>query len=385
MKSTRARSRVALSASLLVVTAAVSCSPVPAVPAGPKVRLAPAPEVLFARATAPRAFRLPKDHGPHFEFQTEWWYYTGNVSSADGRRFGFQLTFFRRGLSPGPPPSSGLATNQIYFAHFALTDVAARSHRSAERFSRGAAGLAGADARPFRVWLEDWKVESRNADGSSLHVRARDGGMLLDLELEARKPLVAHGDRGVSPKSDEPGNASYYVGYTRLAARGRIASNGEPVAAAGEAWFDHEWSTSALGPQAVGWDWWSLQLDDDRELMFFVIRRADGSAETASGGTLVARDGTTRRLRRDDVAVKVLERWTSPESRAEYPARWWLQVPSEGLALEISPRVSDQEMRTSFTYWEGAVQVEGVSRGRRVAGQGYVELTGYVRSMQGVF
>jgi predicted secreted hydrolase len=385
VKTNRARWLVAPSLALLFVTAAGSCSRDAAVPAGPKMRLAPAPPVRFARAVAPRAFRLPEDHGPHFEFQTEWWYYTGNLLSAEGRRFGFQLTFFRRGLSPGRPPALGLATNQIYFAHFALTDAAAGRHRSAERFSRGAAGLAGAQGRPFRVWLEDWKVESRNADGSSLHVRARDGGMLLDLELEARKPLVAHGDRGLSRKSEEPGNASYYVGYTRLAARGRIGSDGKAVAAEGEAWFDHEWSTSALGPQAVGWDWWSLQLDDDRELMLFLIRRADGSAETTSGGTLVARDGTTRRLRRDDVAVQVVGRWTSPESRAEYPARWWLRVPSEDLALEISPRVSDQEMRTSFTYWEGAVQVEGVSRGRRVAGQGYVELTGYARSMQGVF
>ena len=385
MKMGLARAVVGPATAVLSLAAAVSCSPGPTVPAGPSMRLAPAPEVEFARALAPRAFRLPEDHGPHLEFQTEWWYYTGNLSAEDGRRFGFQLTFFRRGLSPGASPPAGLATNQIWFAHFAVTDVAAAKHDAAERFARGAAGLAGADARPFRVWLEDWTVESRNDDGSALHVRARDGDMLLDLELEARKPLVAHGDRGLSPKSDEPGNASYYVGYTRLAARGRIGSEGSNVAAAGEAWFDHEWSTSALGPRVVGWDWWSLQLDDGRELMFFVIRREDGAAEPASGGTLVARDATTRRLGRDDVQIEVVERWTSPETKAEYPARWRLRVPSEDLALEVSPRVRDQEMRTSFTYWEGAVQVEGTSRGREVAGQGYVELTGYARSMQGVF
>ena len=349
------------------------------------LKLAPAEPLAFARATAPRAFQLPEDHGPHFEFQTEWWYYTGQVASADGRRFGFQLTFFRRGLSPGPPPAAGLATNQIYFAHFALTDVGAARHAAAERLSRGAAGLAGASGRPFRVFVEDWSADATSPDGASVRVRARDGPLVLDLELQAAKPLVAHGDRGLSPKSDEPGNASYYLGYTRMAARGRVGTDGTGAVVTGEAWFDHEWSTSALGPQAVGWDWFSLQLGDGRELMLFEIRRADGSREAASGGTLVAHDGRTRQLRSTDFEIAVLERWTSPESRAAYPARWRLHVPSEGLELEVTPLVADQEMRTAFVYWEGAVSVTGTSRGRPLTGRGYVELTGYARSMQGAF
>jgi predicted secreted hydrolase len=369
-----------------LVTLVASLSPAaPHAQAQTTLKLAPVEPLAFARATAPRVFRLPEDHGPHFEYQTEWWYYTGHLATADGRRFGFQLTFFRRGLSPGAPPEAGLATNQIYFAHFAVADVAGERHASAERLSRGAAGLAGASGQPFRVHVEDWTADAMSPDGAAVRVQARDGSLVLDVELQATKPLVAHGDHGLSPKSDAPGNASYYVGYSRMTARGRVGTNGAGAAVTGEAWFDHEWSTSALGPQAVGWDWWSLQLGDGRELMLFEIRRADGSREAASGGTLVAKDGSVRRLQAPDFEVSVLDRWKSPHTGADYPARWRLRVPSEGLDLEVEPLVADQEMRTSFVYWEGAVSVSGTSRGRPLTGHGYVELTGYARSMQGVF
>jgi predicted secreted hydrolase len=358
----------------------------PGAPEGPSLDLGPGLDTTaFARAAAIREYRLPADHGPHLEYQTEWWYYTGNLSST-GHRFGFQLTFFRRGLSPGAvPDGAGLATNQIYFAHLAITDVEARTHRFAERWSRGAGELAGARGAPFAVWLEDWRVESTGVDGRSVRLVARDGPLLLELELDAGKPLVRHGDRGLSAKSDEPGNASHYVGYTRLAARGRLAADGRVVPVAGEAWFDHEWSTSALGPGAVGWDWFSLQLDDDRELMYFQIRNQDGGVEAVSGGTLVDRDGGTRRLGSTGVSVVVLDHWTSPESGGTYPARWRLRVPGEDLDLVVDPWIPDQEMRTSFVYWEGAVRVTGTDDGRPLSGQGYVELTGYAGSMQGVF
>jgi predicted secreted hydrolase len=370
---------------------------------GPRLELGPGPDVSdFARAAEPRPFVLPRDHGPHLEYQTEWWYYTGNLVAADGRRFGFQLTFFRRAFAPGPvaTDAGSLASHQVYFAHFAITDVAAGRHTAAERFSRGAGGLAGATGEPFAVWLEDWRADSLNADGSAVRLVARDApsGLSLDLELRSRKPLVAHGDRGLSSKSDEPGNASYYIGYTRMAARGRIGvSSGSPpvlreVDVSGEAWFDHEWSTSALGPGAVGWDWFSLQLDDGRELMLFQIRREDGSIEPVSGGTLVESGGRTRRLTIDDVRLDVFDHWTSPQTRARYPSRWRLAVPSQGLDLLIEPWLPAQEMRTSFVYWEGAVRVRSAtpegSSGEALpgrSGQGYVELTGYAASMQGVF
>jgi len=355
--------------------------------APPHLELAPTEAPLaFARATTIRDFRLPLDHGPHFEFETEWWYYTGNLAASETRRFGFQLTFFRRGLSPGAPPAGpGLRTSQIYFAHLALTDVATGRHRFFERWSRGAAGLAGASGEPFRVWLEDWQAEGRTPDGASVRLQAKDAGWGLDLEVTAQKPLVRHGDRGLSPKSALPGNASYYVGYTRMSAGGTVTVGGPTLDVRGSAWFDHEWSTSALGEGATGWDWFSLQLDDGRELMFFQIRREDGSIEPVSGGTLVGTDGDTRRLGADEVAVDVLERWTSPESRASYPVRWRIASAAAALDLEVNRRLDAQEMRTSFTYWEGAVSVRGTSEGNAVAGEGYVEMTGYAGTMLGVF
>ncbi len=349
------------------------------------LRVLPGPgSAEFERATGVRAFSLPEDHGPHESFQTEWWYYTGQVRADDGHLFGFQLTFFRRGLRPGSPPATdSLATHHIYFAHFALSDVAAGQHRYQERFARGAGGLAGAQGAPFRVWLEDWSASATNADGSALRLLAQADDLSLDLDLSARKPLVLHGDRGLSPKSEAPGNASYYVGYTRLAAQGRIVVGGVTRAVTGAAWFDHEWSTSALGPDAQGWDWFSIQLDDGRELMFFHIRRRDGTLESVSGGTLVARDGSTRRLGANDVRIEPAEPWTSPQSGARYPTRWHLRGPD--FDLDVRARLAAQELRASFTYWEGAVAVTGSSLGQAVTGQGYVELTGYSRGMQGVF
>jgi predicted secreted hydrolase len=339
----------------------------------------------FARASAPREFVFPADHGPHPDYQTEWWYYTGNLTAEDGRRFGYQLTFFRRGLSPGAPPSeAGLATNQIYFAHFALTDVAGERHRAVERFSRGAAGLAGAEGEPYRAWLEGWTVEALNADGSEVRLSARDGELGVDLRLRAVKPIVAHGDRGLSAKSDQAGNASYYLSYTRMATDGRVTAGGQSVAVTGESWFDHEWSTRALGPDAVGWDWFSLQLSDGRDLMLYLLRRADGGLEAVSGGTLVAADGRATAIGVDEVSVRPLGQWTSPATGVTYPSGWALSAPAAQLELTLEPWLEAQEMQLFFSYWEGAVRVSGTSLGAPVTGNGYVELTGYAASMQSV-
>jgi predicted secreted hydrolase len=361
--------------------------PGPAGDAPPALELAPAaPRPPFARAIGVREFVLPRDHGPHFDYETEWWYYTGNLVADDGRPVGFQLTFFRRGLSPSPPPvGPGLRTNQIYFAHLALTDVSGQRHEFFERWSRGSAGLAGAQAEPFMVWLDDWRAAGITAEGRSVRLRAHDGAWSIDLALVATKPLVRHGERGLSPKSSTPGNASYYIGYTRMTATGWVSTGEQPFSARGTAWFDHEWSTSALGPGAVGWDWFSLQLDDERELMFFGIRLGNGGIEPASGGTLIEKDGQTRRLGSTEVTVEVLERWRSPQSGALYPVRWHLVSTVAGLDLQVDRRLDTQELRTSFTYWEGAVSLRGTSRGRAVSGAGFVEMTGYAGSMSAVF
>jgi predicted secreted hydrolase len=335
----------------------------------------------FARALTPRAFHFPADHGPHPEFRTEWWYYTGNLATTEGRRFGFQLTFFRNALTPHPPErASRWATNQVYLAHFTLTDVDSGRFRSFERLERGAVGLAGAQPLPFRVWLGDWSSTGPAAGGEAtpIHLTAAAGtaggtdAAAIDLVLQAGKPPVLEGDRGLSLKGAEPGQASYYYSLPRMPAAGTVRSGGTAFAVSGLAWMDREWSTSSLGPDQVGWDWFSLQLADGRELMLYRLRRKDGSADPASSGTLIAADGSSRRLTLADVTLETAVAWTSPRSGARYPARFRLRLPAFGLDLNVRPLLADQELDTSFRYWEGAVAVTGT-----VAGSGYVELTGY--------
>lgn len=336
----------------------------------------------FARALAPRPFAFPEDHGPHPDFRTEWWYYTGNLQTSAGRHFGFQLTFFRNALAPLPAggrdgSASAWATRQLFLAHFALTDTAAGRFHTASRLTRQALGLAGAQARPFRVWVEDWSVEGEPPDGLPMRLRAAEGDVAIDLLLSAEKRPVLQGDRGLSRKGPEPGNASYYYSFTRMAARGTVRQGGESLPVSGQAWMDREWSTSALGPDLVGWDWFAFQLDDGRDLMFYVLRRHDGGAAPFSAGTLVATDGQTQRLGVRDAGIEVLQHWTSPRSRVRYPARWRMTVPSAGLRLEVAPRLADQELIVGTRYWEGAVAMEGSAGGRPISGKGYVELVGY--------
>ena len=341
----------------------------------------------FARVLAPRGFTFPADDGPHEDYQTEWWYYTGNLNTTGGQHVGYQLTIFRRGLTPGiPSRSSDLGSNQVYFAHLAFTDVAAGTHTAFERFSRGALELAGATGAPYHVWLEDWRVDSIVADGSAVHLVARSGPQALDLDLRSTKPIVAQGDHGLSPKSAAPGNASYYLSYTRLATTGTVTlAGGQTSSVSGESWFDHEWSTTALGPGAIGWDWFSLQLSDGRELMWFQIRLQDGTLEPVSGGTLISADGSTRRLALGNVTVDVQSHWRSPVSGGVYPSRWQVSVPSAQLAVDITPWLADQENRLSFAYWEGAVRISGTSAGAAITGNGYVEMTGYTATIAGRF
>ncbi|MCW8858289.1 MAG: carotenoid 1,2-hydratase, partial [Deltaproteobacteria bacterium] len=332
----------------------------------------------FARAFEPREFQFPRDHGPHPEFKTEWWYYTGNLKSASGRRFGYQLTFFRIALSPqAPSRNSEWATNQVYMAHFALSDPDAGQFHHFERFSRGAQRLAGAEAEPFKVWLENWSATSGTPQSLPMQLSAATGEVSIDLQLDSAKPIVLQGDAGLSQKSAEPGNASYYYSLTRMPTVGRISIEGESFAVSGASWLDREWSTSALGKNQLGWDWFSLQLSDGRELMYYQLRLRDGSADPLSSGVLVAADGSSQRLRASDLQIEVLDHWRSPHSGGRYPARWRLLLAAQQLDLEIVPLLADQELQTSVRYWEGAVAVQGRSAAGPVQGYGYVELTGY--------
>ncbi len=347
--------------------------------------LADADTVGFARADRPRVFEFPADHGPHPEFRHEWWYYTGNLRARDGRAFGFQLTFFRNALRPGASSvESDWATNQAFMAHFALTDVVAGRFFAFERFDRGAVGLAGARAEPFQVHVSDWVVESvwdheAGRPVPPVRLRAAQDGVVLDLVLESAKPPVLQGDEGLSQKGPEPGNASYYYSLTRLAARGAVAVQDEPVEVEGWAWLDREWGTSALGPELEGWDWFSIQLDDLTELMVYRLRRHDGETDPLSRGSFVHADGTTVGLGADDLVLVATGRWRSPRG-GTYPSAWLLQVPRLDLELRVQPVLADQEVDLSFRYWEGAVTVTGRRGAEPVAGHGYVELTGYAEA-----
>lgn len=334
----------------------------------------------YERATEVRAFVFPEDHGPHPGYRTEWWYVTGNLTSEDGRDFGFQLTIFRSALAPSEPGGpSAWATNQAYMGHFALTDIDGADFRAAEVFARGSVGLAGAQAEPLRVWIEDWVLESRSRSVFPLRLAADGDDFALELTLDAGKPVVLQGDRGLSQKGPEPGNASYYYALTRMPAEGRVVVDGEAFEVSGLAWLDREWSTSALSEGQVGWDWFALQLDDGWEMMVYRLREEDGSAHPLSDGVLIDPDGRRVPLRwGSDVRVTATGTWRSPVDGAEYPSGWRVEVPERGWDLAVEPAVPDQELRLAFRYWEGAVTVEGAGEGgEAVEGRGYVELTGY--------
>ncbi len=336
----------------------------------------------FRRAYEPQPLHFPQDHGAHPDFRTEWWYFTGNLADAQGQEFGYQFTIFRSALTPHPPErESDLATNQVYMAHFALTDVGGDGHASFERFSRGAGGLAGAQGDPtFAVWLEDWSVQQQE-DGA-MHLQAEavaeDGSAVsLVLRLVETRPPVLHGDAGLSQKGPEPGNASYYYSLVGLETSGTVTLGERSIAVTGHSWMDHEFGTSALSANALGWDWFSLQLDNGLALMFAQIRTDDGGSQAEFEGTLIHPDGTQQSIRSSDFTLETLGQWTSPDSGITYPSGWRVRFPAQALELEVTPLVRDQEMDVSFVYWEGAVSAQGTVAGAPVSGRGYVELTGY--------
>ena len=344
----------------------------------------------FAQVLAPRTFVFPRDHGPHPEFRQEWWYVTGNLDGADGGRFGFELTFFRFALAPpsapaagtsgaeegsAPPAMSAWRAREIYLAHFAITDVAAKRFHFAQKLSRGALGLAGSEGPPLRVWIDDWTL---GAAGGDWKLAAAQEGYALELELHPLTPPVLNGAVGLSVKSDAPGSASYYYSIPRLAVHGTLLEQGKPLAVQGLAWLDREWGSGGLGPNQAGWDWFALQLDDGTALMFYALRDRDGSRDPHSAGTWVESSGEARLLESPAVAIEVTGHWTTAD-RLHYPSGWRLRVPSLALDVTVQPVLADQELTSSPRYFEGAVDVSGTREGRVLRGRGYVELVGYAR------
>lgn len=329
-------------------------------------------------SVVPRALRFPADHGAHPRHRIEWWYLTARLSDARGRRFGAQWALFRFALRPEDQPArADFEGAQIYMLHAALSDLEHGGFRHVERFARGAAGLAGVDASPWRGWLGDCVGAASNPQQLfPLQLDCGGDDFRYRLELSEAGPRVLHGDAGYSAKSDLPGAASYYYAHPFLAARGEVEIDGETHAVEGQAWYDHEWTSSLLGADQVGWDWFSLRFDSGDALMLFHIRDGSG-AVVSSRGSFIHADGRTEPFGDDAVDATVQRQWTSAKTGVRYPLGWRLRSTRFGFDLEVNSVQDAQELDTTVRYWEGAIDARGTLGGREMRGEGYLELTGY--------
>jgi predicted secreted hydrolase len=324
---------------------------------------------------------FPADHHSHPNFKTEWWYYTGHLQTDSGKRYGYQVTFFRFGLRDrqnGEKKNHPIVFTDLYMAHFALSDISQKKFLFRERINRGYGNKAGAATDRYLVWNEDWKVAG---DAQQHVIQVNDRGTKLSLRLTALKLPALHGQNGLSQKGEGEGRASYYYSLTRMRTEGEIEIAGKKEKLQGLSWMDHEFGSNQLREDQVGWDWFSIQLDNQTELMLYLIRRKDGTAEPYSSGTVINADGATKHLRLKDFHVEALDKWKSAKSGAIYPMKWKVMIPGEEVELQIIPEFPDQELITNrstrVTYWEGTARISGTSRSKPVVGDGYVEMTGY--------
>ncbi len=328
----------------------------------------------YRQATPGYRYSFPQDHFEHPEFRTEWWYYTGNLRDAAGKRFGFELVFFRQGERQGPAADrSTWSVGDLYLAHLALTDIDGKHFYYHERLNRAGPGIAGASFAERRVWNGSWSAAWRE-DRQVLEATADE--FHFRLEVRPAKPPVVHGINGVSQKGDAAGEASYYVSFTRLEVAGEVVAGSEHHTVTGTAWMDHEWFTNQLDKEQVGWDWFSAQLDNGTELMLFRLRRKDGTIDRHSSGTYVDREGRARHLTNNDITLTPESYWRSKSTGASYPIGWQVRVPLLRIDLNLHAALDDQELtsedKTAPTYWEGAVTYSGSA-----TGVGYLEMTGY--------
>ncbi|HYF19838.1 MAG TPA: carotenoid 1,2-hydratase [Ramlibacter sp.] len=331
-----------------------------------------------AHALPERTLRFPRDHGAHPDLRTEWWYITGAVRSGE-REFGFQLTFFRSRVDAAQRLASRFAARQLVFGHAAITDLQGRRLWHDQRIAREGFGIAQAETGDTRVRLRDWSLQ-RGADGGYTAVLPAEG-FALDLRFEASQPLLLQGREGLSRKGPDPEQASYYYSVPQLRATGTLALQGRRFEVAGKAWLDHEWSEALLHPQAVGWDWIGMNLDDGNALTAFQLRRADGSA-LWDGGSFRTADGRTTIGAQGEHRFTALRRWTSPASKATYPVEWTVQAPGGTYTVRalLDHQELDSRTSTGGIYWEGLSDLLDAS-GRRV-GRGYLEMTGYAQPLR---
>ena len=352
---------------------------------GLRADLPPAPPDPWQRAIGPWTWQFPRDHGAHPNFQTEWWYFTGNIQDAQKRKFGYQLTIFRQGVQFAPAQTtSKWAVRDLTFGHFTITDVGADKFHVAERVSRGALGEAHAGTDRMDVALGSWTITQDAKE--QMHLVARDGETAIDFQESPLKPLILEGVDGFSRKADGAGEASYYYSYPRLATTGTLTVGGKTYTVEGLSWFDHEFSTSSLGPDQAGWDWFCIQLDNNEEIMLYAMRDKSGAIDPVSEGTWVNANGKSERLLPGSFTIAKQGAWKSPQSGAVYPAGWHIEVPGHHAVLTVTPAMADQELRLSkmgaLDYWEGACAIEGRLGDVAVRGDGYTELTGYAGALK---
>ena len=324
-------------------------------------------------------YEFPRDHHAHRDFKTEWWYFTGNLFDADGRRFGYELTFFRHGVRPPEardPAASRFIVNDLKFAHFGLSDVSGKRFRFEQKTSRGAFGEAGFDDGNRLAWIENWTLTA-NGD-NAFDVVAETKEATLRLHLAGTKPPVVHGENGVSLKSAGGGPASHYYSLPRMATTGEIVVDGRPRVIRGESWFDHEWSTSQLAEDQVGWDWLCVQWEDGSELMLYQMRLENGQPDPSSSGTWIGPEGEGTYLRGTDFQMTPAAFWKSKANGARYPIGWRVTLPGRQTEFTVQAALENQELTLGpITYWEGAIDAVGTREGKPIKGRGYLELTGY--------
>ncbi len=327
------------------------------------------------------AFSFPQDHGAHVTFKNEWWYFTGNLYDDTGRHFGYQLTFFRISLSPQEiERSSKWVTNQVYMAHFAISDMENREFHAFEKINRNSLGLAGFGEDAFRTNVEDWYIEGQDDGTFPWNLYGEKEGIGLSLKVEPLKDIVLQGENGLSRKSLDENNASYYYSVTRLSTEGYIKINGTKYDVRGFSWLDREWSTNALSEQQSGWDWFSLQFDNFTDVMYFQLRNKDGSAYPYNEGLVVNPDSSVIRLGTGDIELTPRRYWQSPLG-GKYPVEWEAEIKPLGESVILRAVFPEQELDLSTRYWEGAINICEKQDPKNIIGQGYMELTGYAESL----
>lgn len=326
----------------------------------------------------PRPLVFPRDHGAHPDYRIEWWYLTGWLDAP--RPLGFQITFFRTRTGVDPANPSRFAATQLVIAHAAIADPARGSLLKDERVARAGFDVAGASEADTDVRLDRWRF-TRRADASyecTLPARA----FTLQFIAVPTQPLLLQGDGGYSRKGPQPAQASFYYTQPQLRVQAVLQQDGTTRRLAGTAWLDHEWSSTLLDPDAAGWDWVGMNLDDGAALTAFQIRRRGGGEKLYAYASLrEAGNALPRLFSPGDVDFTPIERWSSPRTRAVWPVAQRIRVGAR--SFETKPLFADQELdsraSTGAVYWEGASLL---SEGGRSAGRGYLEMTGYVEPIR---